>query len=46
MYAMRNRVSHGYDRVDFEIVWKTICNDLPELYRHVSKLASQLKPAD
>ena len=32
MYAMRNRLSHAYDKVDFEMVWKTICNDLPELY--------------
>lgn len=39
MYAMRNRVSHGYDKVDFEIVWKTICNDMPELYKLV-KVAS------
>ena len=35
MYAMRNRVTHGYDKVDFEMVWKTICNDLPELYQLV-----------
>ena len=35
MYAMRNRLSHGYDKVDFEMVWKTICNDLPDLYRLV-----------
>jgi uncharacterized protein with HEPN domain len=32
MYAMRNRLSHGSDKVDFEMVWKTICNDLPGLY--------------
>jgi uncharacterized protein with HEPN domain len=35
MYAMRNRVSHGYDQVDFDMVWKTICNDLPDLYQLV-----------
>lgn len=35
MYAMRNRLSHGYDKVDFEMVWKTICKDLPELYKLV-----------
>lgn len=39
MYAMRNRVSHGYDKVDFEMVWRTICNDMPELYKLV-KVAS------
>ena len=32
MYAMRNRLSHGYDKIDFEMVWKTVCNDLPTLY--------------
>ena len=40
MYAMRNRVSHGYDKVDFEMVWKTICNDLPDLYLLVQAAAS------
>ena len=27
MYTMRNRVSHAYDTVDLEIVWKTIQAD-------------------
>lgn len=44
MYAMRNRVSHGYDKVDFEMVWKTICNDLPDLYKLVKALSNQGKP--
>ena len=29
MYAMRNRIAHGYFKVDFELVWKTIHEDLP-----------------
>jgi uncharacterized protein with HEPN domain len=40
MYAMRNRVTHGYDKVDFEMVWKTICNDLPDLYQLVQAASS------
>lgn len=40
MYTMRNRVSHGYDQVDLEIVWKTIQRDLPQLHRQVQALAS------
>lgn len=40
MYAMRNRVSHGYDKVDFEMVWKTICYDLPDLYRLVANAST------
>ncbi|WP_211090146.1 HepT-like ribonuclease domain-containing protein [Pseudothauera nasutitermitis] len=35
MYTMRNRVSHAYDKVDLAIVWKTIQNDLPGLYRQI-----------
>ena len=34
-YQMRNAVAHGYFKVDFEIVWKTIQNDLSGLYRQV-----------
>jgi uncharacterized protein with HEPN domain len=40
MYAMRNRVSHGYDKVDFEMVWKTICNDLPDLYNLIKSASN------
>jgi uncharacterized protein with HEPN domain len=39
MYAMRNRLTHGYENVDFEMVWKTICNDLPGLYKRVKAAA-------
>jgi uncharacterized protein with HEPN domain len=35
MYTMRNRVSHGYDKVDLEIVWKTIQSDLPGLHSQI-----------
>jgi uncharacterized protein with HEPN domain len=35
MYTMRNRVSHGYDKVDLEVVWRTIQGDLPRLYSQV-----------
>ena len=38
MYAMRNRIAHGYFKVDFELVWKTIHEDLPELHELVRKL--------
>jgi uncharacterized protein with HEPN domain len=31
-YQMRNAVAHGYFKVDFELVWKTIQNDLPNFY--------------
>lgn len=31
-YQLRNAVAHGYFKVDFEIIWKTIHRDLPGLY--------------
>jgi uncharacterized protein with HEPN domain len=31
-YQMRNAVAHGYFKVDFGIVWKTIQLDLPGLH--------------
>jgi uncharacterized protein with HEPN domain len=37
-YEMRNALSHGYFRVDFEIIWKTIQNDLPKLHEQLAKL--------
>ncbi|ODV12165.1 MAG: hypothetical protein ABT20_04370 [Rubrivivax sp. SCN 70-15] len=40
IYTMRNRVSHGYDKVDFEIVWKTIQSDLPALHAHITELSA------
>lgn len=41
-YQMRNAVSHGYFKVDLEIVWKTISNDLPSLYQCVLKAIESL----
>lgn len=42
-YQMRNAVAHGYFKVDFEIVWKTIHSNLPELCQQV-KAAMQSIP--
>lgn len=42
MYTMRNRVSHGYDKVDLEIVWKTIQGDLPGLFEQVEAALANL----
>jgi uncharacterized protein with HEPN domain len=38
MYTLRNRVAHGYFKVDFELIWKTIHSDLPELHAQVAAL--------
>lgn len=38
IYAMRNRLSHAYDRVDLELVWKTVQGDLPSLHVKIQTL--------
>lgn len=43
MYAMRNRVAHGYFQVDYELLWQTIQEDLPELHEQVQQL---IEPKD
>ncbi len=43
MYTMRNRVAHGYFKVDYELVWKTIHVDLPELRAQVASLIDASK---
>lgn len=37
-YEMRNALAHGYFRVDLEIVWKTIQNDLATLRRQIDAI--------
>ncbi|MEM6843867.1 MAG: HepT-like ribonuclease domain-containing protein [Bacteroidota bacterium] len=36
--SMRNRVIHGYDKVDNEIVWGTIVRHLPRLKTEIEEL--------
>jgi uncharacterized protein with HEPN domain len=43
IYAMRNRVAHGYFKVDLEMIWKTIHADLPQLHTQIKKLLEQIK---
>ena len=31
IFSMRNRVIHGYDKIDNEIIWGTIVRHLPTL---------------
>jgi uncharacterized protein with HEPN domain len=41
MAGMRDRLIHGYDIVDNEIVWKTIKNTIPKLIDGMEKLILQ-----
>ncbi len=40
MTGMRNRVAHGYDDINFEVVWDTLVGELPELIKRVDVLLS------
>lgn len=40
MYAMRNRLTHGYDTVDLNVVWKTVQRDLPVLRGQIEAVRS------
>ena len=31
--GMRNKVVHGYDDLNFDVVWETVQRDIPELVR-------------
>lgn len=36
--GMRNRLIHGYDDIDFEILYQTITEDLPPLIAQLEKI--------
>lgn len=37
-YEMRNAVAHGYFKVDYEIVWRTLHRDLPGFHAQIVAL--------
>lgn len=39
----RDRVIHGYFRVDLDIVWEVVATELPALRRQISALLSPLE---
>lgn len=41
-YLLRNQVTHGYYKVDLEILWRTVQTDLPEMRRQVEALRTSL----
>jgi len=38
--ALRNRLIHGYDSVDFDVMWQIISHDLPPLVATLEKIVS------
>lgn len=43
-YEMRSVVAHDYFKVDLDIVWDTIKNDLPGMRRDIQALLDELDP--
>jgi uncharacterized protein with HEPN domain len=37
--GLRNRLIHGYDSVDFDILWEIVSHDLPPLIAELEKLS-------
>jgi uncharacterized protein with HEPN domain len=38
--SLRNRLIHGYDVIDLDIVWSILSKDLPDLIAKLERLAS------
>lgn len=36
--SLRNRLIHGYDSIDFDILWQIVTNDLPPLIAALEKI--------
>ena len=39
--ALRNRLIHGYDEIDFDILWQILTNDLPPLLQVLDRLLAK-----
>ena len=44
--GMRNRLIHGYDRVDLDILWTIVQDDIPPLVRDLEAAPENLKATD
>ena len=44
--GMRNRLVHGYDAVDLNVLWDTIVDDLPPLIAELEKIILLEKSGD
>ena len=44
MVSMRNVVIHGYGDTDFQTVWDTAKNDLPQLKAQITAILAEIPP--
>lgn len=38
---MRNRLVHGYDRIDLKVLWDTVTDDLPPLIAELKQILGE-----
>lgn len=43
--STRNRLIHGYDFLDFDVLWQTVTEDLPELITTLEKIVPPTEEA-
>lgn len=43
MAGMRDRIIHGYDNVNYQIVWRVVKKDIPEIKPLLEKVFSDYK---
>jgi uncharacterized protein with HEPN domain len=42
MYGLRNRISHAYFGIDYEIIWDIITNYLPGNRTQIEKISKEI----
>lgn len=45
LISLRNRLIHGYDQVDFDILWQIVTRDLPALEGELEKIVPAPNPS-
>lgn len=43
LYGMRNRIVHGYDGINMQIVWDTVSEDIPILRQELLKIITEMQ---
>ncbi|MCM1578306.1 MAG: DUF86 domain-containing protein [Ruminococcus sp.] len=43
IYGLRNRIVHGYEDVNFTMIWDIINNDIPDLIKKISQTLDNVK---
>ncbi len=44
--ALRNRLIHGYDEVDFDVLWQILHGDMPKLIVELRRILDTKGPTD